>query len=265
MLKPAVSLLLYVACAVASSVASSQAHAACPSSANSSDFPESLVTSADSVGIESAWYDGATDRYSHGVLGDAIEPSILSVSVNTPCDVSVTLNTDHVFEDIAPRLADVDGEPGAEVVTVRSHRKKGAQIAIYALVDNSLQLLATTPYIGTANRWLAPVGIADFDNDGYTDIAFVDRPHLAKVLRVWSYQNGELVEVASSAGYSNHKIGQDFISGGIRNCGATTEMITADNQWTKVLATSLIDGELISKVVGEFKNTDSLSEALQCP
>jgi len=93
-----------------------------------------------------------------------------------------------VFEDIAPRLANLDGVPGNEIITIRSHQNYGAQVAVYQLADNTLKLLASTPYIGTSNRWLAPIGIADLNNDGDMDIAFVDRPHLAKVLRVTPQQ-----------------------------------------------------------------------------
>ncbi len=231
-----------------------------------SDFPESLVSTPNITGIQTAWYDGATDRYSHGVLGDAIEPSILSISTSTSCETSITLDAQHVFEDIAPRLADIDNNGTAEVITVRSHQNKGAQVAIYALsTENTLELLATTPYIGTANRWLAPVGIADFNNDGLTDIAFVDRPHLAKKLRVWSYKDSELKEIASKGGYSNHRIGEDFISGGIRQCNGTTEMITADAYWQRILSTKLINGKLLSEDIGIFNDTASLTAALQCP
>ena len=233
--------------------------------ASDSDFPGSLSQSTSDTGITSAWYDGATDRYRHGVLGDAIEPSVLSVSDQSGCGFSVELDTDHVFEDIETRLADVDKKPGVEVITIRSHQNKGAQLAIYALSkDKGLHLLASTPYIGTSNRWLAPVGIADFDNNGTVDIAFVDRPHLAKVLRVWSYTDGALTQTASNPGYSNHRIGEDYISGGVRHCDGKASMVTADASWQRVIETTLIDGQLVSRDVAPFENRDSLSRALKC-
>jgi hypothetical protein len=48
-----------------------------------------------------------------------------------------------------------------------------------------VRLLAATPHIGSANRWLAPIGAADLDGDGRVEIAYVDRPHLARTLRIW--------------------------------------------------------------------------------
>ena len=174
------------------------------------------------------------------------------------------LDAEHVFEDLAPRLANLDGKPGVEIVTIRSHQNYGAQIAVYQLANKKLQLLASTPYIGTANRWLAPVGIADFNNDGDIDIAFVDRPHLAKVLRVWTFRDNELVQIAKKSGYSNHKIGEDFISGGIKNCSDNISMITADAYWRRIVETKMLNNELVSEDIGAFTGTDSLTQATQC-
>ncbi len=232
-------------------------------SANS-DFPDSLTTTQSNTGIQTAWYDNATTRYTHGVLGDAIEPSKLVVTDQHGCARSLELDQSHVFEDLAPRLAEIDTAAGAEVVTIRSHRDYGAQIAIYQLTNNEVTLLTTTPYIGTSNRWLAPVGIADFNNDGDMDIAFVDRPHLAKMLRVWSYTDGKLNQIASKAGYSNHRIGEAFISGGIKTCQGITTMITADTNWERILETTLEGGKLASVSIGEFIDTSSLQDALDC-
>ncbi len=229
-----------------------------------SDFPESAAQSSSDTGIATAWYDGGTGRYRHGVLGDAIEPSILRVTSTAGCTYSVELGRPHVFEDIQTRLADIDQQPGDEVITIRSHQNYGAQIAIYQLTDGGLTLLTETPYIGTANRWLAPVGIADFNNDGDLDIAFVDRPHLAKTLRVWSYRDGELQQIASRSGYSNHRIGEDFISGGIKTCNNKTMMITADVGWSRILATVLENDELITQDIGPFEGAASFEQAMRC-
>lgn len=229
-----------------------------------SDFPESVAQSHSDTGIVTAWYDGGTGRYRHGVLGDAIEPSTLRVTSDAGCTHSVELGRPHVFEDIQTRLADIDQKPGNEVITIRSHQNYGAQIAIYQLGDSGLELFAETPYIGTANRWLAPIGIADFNNDGYMDIAYVDRPHLAKILRVWTYRDGELQEIASRSGYSNHRIGEDFISGGIKTCDGRTMMITADAGWRRILASTLEDDELTTSDIGPFDGTESMERALKC-
>lgn len=175
--------------------------------------------------ITSARYTAPTTRYAHAVLGDAIEYGALEL---THADGSTTLTTlpeVRVFEDLAPRLADLDGDGAPEVITVESHARRGARLAIHG----SDGLIAATPYIGRAFRWLAPLGAADLDGDGHMELAYVDRPHLAKTLRIWRWQDGTLHEVAQMPGVTNHRIGDAVIWGGIRDCGAGPEMVLADS------------------------------------
>lgn len=232
------------------------------------DFPESYTTSATGTSsIQSAWYDDATTRYAHGVLGDAIEAASLHAETNEGQLLSITLETTHVFEDIQPRLADLDGDGNDEIITIRSHNQKGGQIAVYGVTKttpNTLSLVASTPYIGQAYRWLAPIGIADFNNDGEMDIAYIDRPHLAQTLRVWSYRDGHLQQVAQTQGLTNHKIGHDYITGGVRYCGEDIAMVTVNSNWTRLIKTTFINGKLISQDIGPYSGTTSADTALSC-
>ncbi len=232
------------------------------------DFPDSFVTSdAAKSGIKTAWYDDATARYAHGVLGDAIEAGALHAKTTEGKTVSITLETAQVFEDIKPRLADIDGDGRNEIITIRSHNQKGAQIAVYGIMKetpNSLSLVASTPYIGQAYRWLAPVGIADFDKDGAMDIAYIDRPHLARILRVWSYRAGGLQQIAQKQGLTNHKIGNNFITGSVQRCGNKSSMITVDANWERLIKTSLQHGKLTSEDIGPYTGTASANAALNC-
>ncbi|MGB3409029.1 MAG: VCBS repeat-containing protein, partial [Jannaschia sp.] len=133
---------------------------------------------------------------------------------------------------------DVDGDGRAEIVAVRSSLTAGAQLVVYAEAPDgrSLDLLVATPYIGMRHRWLAPAAIADLDGDGRVEIAYIDRPHLTKTLRLWRYADGKLGEIGSLAGVTNHKIGETFISGGIRRCDGLPEIILASADWTRLLA-----------------------------
>ena len=232
------------------------------------DLPESVTfAGAEGEGVWAAWYGSATSRYGHGVLGDAIEGGALyayAEGAGNDCDlVGVTLDGAHVFEDTAPRLADLDGDGMAEIITVRSSLTQGAQLAIYAATGASLTLLATTPYIGRANRWLAPIGAADLDGDGHMEIAYIDRPHLARTLRIWRFANGDLTELAAATGLINHRIGEDFISSGLRDCGDGPEMLTANADWSRLIA-SRFDGTGITATdLGPYSAT-ALQTALSC-
>lgn len=233
-------------------------------------MPETLVRH-DGTGIYAAWYDNPTDRYGHGVLGDRFEPTTLTAysptAANTCRILGVTLDADHVFEDVAPRLQDLDGDGAAEIIVVRSHARLGAQLAVYGDAGDgmNLRLIAATPYIGQSSRWLAPVGAADLNGDGLMEIAFVDRPHLARILRVWTYfPDGRLEQIASLGGLTNHRIGEDFITGGIRDCGGTPEIVTADTGWSQVMITTLTgDNDLSSRAVAPYSE-EALRAALDC-
>lgn len=227
--------------------------------------PNSHDARADRGDIRWAGYSDATDRYGHGVLGDAIEAAGLRVEAGLqgPCDLAVLLPEHSVFEDTGPRIADLDGDGRNEVIVVETHRDLGAALAVYGLRDGALAKIAATPNIGRPFRWLAPVGIADLDGDGAVELAYVDRPHLAKTLRVWRFADGRLTEVAAQGGLTNHRIGEAFITGGIRDCGAGPEMITADARWRRVVATRFDGAELISLRLAPF-SADAVAAALAC-
>lgn len=219
----------------------------------------------DGTGMTRAWFDGPTRRYPHGVLDDDIEAGELwaEVPTSTGCArLSVILPETRVFEDLAPRLADLDGDGRAEIVVVESDRNLGARLAVYGGTDR-LDLLAATPFIGQPNRWLAPVGIADLDGDGAMDIAYIDRPHLARTLRIWRYSDGTLTEIAALEGLTNHRIGEDFISGGIRHCGQGPQIVTADANWTSVMITTLAAGRLTTTATAPY-SAGAMRDILGC-
>ncbi|MEP6020651.1 MAG: VCBS repeat-containing protein [Paracoccaceae bacterium] len=207
--------------------------------------------------------------YGHAVLGDTPEWDVLEVhwapgsAPEGTASVTRVNRKNHVFEDIAPRLVEVDGQPGLEIVVVRSSFSKGAQLVVYGVRDGELKILAETPYIGTRNRWLAPAAISDLDGDGHVELAFVDRPHLARTLRVWRFQNDSLKPVASMSGVTNHRIGEPFITGGVRICADGPEIITADARWSQIVATQLKNDTLVARALGAYSPA-KIKAALAC-
>lgn len=218
--------------------------------------------------ILDAWYDEPTTRYAHGVLGDAVEWGALVLRIDTcpGCallktrNATIRLPETRVFEDLAPRVVDLDRDGRNEVLVIESHQRKGARIAVYGPEG----LRAHGPYIGTRYRWLAPIGAMDFDGDGTVEIAYIDRPHLAKRLTLLRYAEGQMQVAATLDGFTNHRIGEDFISGGVRTCAGHPEMIVASADWARVVAVRYDGDGFQTQDLGRFSGPDSFARALRC-
>nr|WP_217355802.1 VCBS repeat-containing protein [Ruegeria arenilitoris] len=209
--------------------------------------------------IATARYTDPTTRYPHGVLGDQIEWGSIELTLSDGKRRSFTLPDHLVFEDLAPRVIDVTGDGLPEVIAVESDARQGARLALYGPQGR----MAATPHIGTRFRWLAPVGAADLNGDGIIEIAYVDRPHLAKTLRIWRFSDGRLTEIAALPGLTNHRIGEDFISGGLRTCNGQPELIVASADWRRIIAVRY-DGGWQTQDLGPLKNRQALMGALNC-
>jgi len=219
--------------------------------------------------IVAADYVSPTERYAHGVLGDKIEHAGLRVTLSSGAERTSIWSELVVFEDTMPRLVDLDGDGALEVITVESHELAGARLAIWGLdADDRLVKLAQNDFYGTPFRWLAIAGAADLDGDGNVEIAYVDRPHLAKRLMIWRYtpqQDGNrLALVAIQEGLTNHRIGENDIGGGLRNCDGVIEVVTANADWSRVMASRLVDGAVQTRDIGPHTGRASLDAALSC-
>ncbi len=171
-------------------------------------IPGGMVATAPGPGIAGAWYVEPTDRYDHGILGDRIEGGGLTVVDNQFHQATVSLDATQVFEDLTPRIADIDGDGRNDVVVIRTTIAAGAAIAVYSLgEDGTMREIASIAPIGTTHRWLNIAGIADFNGDGRLDIALVKTPHIGGRLEFWTLQGGRLVLLAAAEGFSNHAIG----------------------------------------------------------
>ncbi|MGJ8611687.1 MAG: FG-GAP repeat domain-containing protein [Octadecabacter sp.] len=234
-----------------------------------------LAGAAAAQQITGAEFAAPTDRYPHGVLGDGLEWGSLRISVGRSVgsedglfsgssDRTYSLDASEalVYEDLEPRLWDITGDGAPEVVVVQSHQQFGARLLVIGLENGVPAYLGEVPFIGTRFRWLSPVGAADFDGDGQIEVAFVDRPHLAKVLRIFEWDGTALVLDTEIGGLTNHRIGDAFISSGVRDCGDGPEMVTADGDWSDVMVTSF-EGAWVSRSVGAF-SASRLAATLAC-
>jgi hypothetical protein len=173
-------------------------------------LPDGATARFGSGNIRTAWYTAPTDRYGHGVLGDAIEAGALTVQTAKGARAELLLPESEVFEDITPRLADLDGDGNAEVITILSSLQKGSALAVYSLRADKLFLKARTPFIGQSNRWLNIAGIADYGSG--VSVALVRTPHIGGELQFWILSNNKLTRIAALQGFSNHFIGSRALS-----------------------------------------------------
>lgn len=219
---------------------------------------------AASAEITSAHYIDPTEAYGHNALADGEYGALEITTSDNVMDLSYE---DAVFEDTEPRLYDFDGDGSPEVVSVLSSFEYGSSIQIFTELAGTVIPLGGSSAIGEPHRWMAIAGIADFDNDGASEIAFVDRPHLAKILRFlevrrdgrkWIFTpDGEV------AGLTNHHLGSGVIEGGLRDC-SQPEVVTADAGWARIMVTSFDGSAYVSRDVGPYAGADSLEAALDC-
>ena len=169
-------------------------------------LPDAVVVEGNN-NIAKAWLIEPTRRYAHGVLGDEIEAAGIQVVLSTGQEFIFRLNDDSVFEDRYPRLADLDGDGADEIVVVHSYLDRGAALAVLEVDEQGFRIAAESRPIGSANRWLNPVGAGDLTGDGKIEIAAILMPHLDGSLVLYRYHGGGLRQLFRGGRYSNHSIG----------------------------------------------------------
>lgn len=186
------------------------------------EAPRKAIASSrmQTAGPITVFLSGPRSDYRHAVLGDAVEAGevtiiekqaltgVSSQPRSVPTKVAtVSSGSDAVFEDLEPRLVDLDQDGTPEILVVKSYLDKGAALAVIGKRDGEWRIVAETPPIGEAQRWLNPAAVSDFDGDGKPDIALVRTPHLTGVLQIWAWSEGKLALKHQAEGYANHAIG----------------------------------------------------------
>ncbi len=221
----------------------------------------SLMIAAPALGqsaqITQAWYDKDTDIYGHRIMGSIAEHLRLNARLADGTVVRLDLGAggapSHVFEDMEPRLADMNGDGQIDLVLIETDITAGAALAIYGLKSGKLVKLAETPHIGMPNRWLAPIGVGDFNGDGKMDVGYIDRPHLARMLRIWTYEDNALTEIGRARKLTNHRIGDEFITGGVRTCNGQDEMLMVTDDWDRIVLARFEGAELRLRALGRYR------------
>jgi hypothetical protein len=169
-------------------------------------LPDGLMAERRSGDIRRAWYIEPTERYAHGILGDAIEAGALAAIDHNGNPHVFKLPPDQVFEDLTPRLVDLDDDGSTEIVTIRSSQTGGAAIAIYGLRSGQLVELGASSENGRPNRWLNIAGVVGTEQG--LVLYGVRTPHIGGRLFSLTYDGKTVTErndIASDL--SNHVIG----------------------------------------------------------
>ena len=216
-------------------------------------LPErALTVSPDSTVY--AQYALPTERYGHGILGDRIEAQQLVVAFNSQI-YEYTLEADYVYEDIRPRLYDIDNDGTLEIITIRTHIRHGAGIAIYKLDNQQLTEYARVAEIGTPYRWLNIAAIADLDHNGSVEIVWVETPHIGGMLKVATISPGTLIGSSIDGQYSNHSSGDRNLCLSTMTDHNTLKVLYVPNQnrtaihGFKLVADTLVRVDIIEQMV----------------
>jgi hypothetical protein len=224
------------------------------------------VPAAGEWAVVGAEFIEPTMRYDHAILGDAVEYGAMRVSVTDGAGkrgratTVIRLPDSRVFEDLAPRIADLNGDGANEIFVVETDLALGASLAVY----DAYGIVARTPFLGQTHSWLGPVGAADLDGDGRVEIAYIETPHRGRTLKLVRLSAERLVPVAQLGGLTNHRIGDAFIQGGIASCGQSQVIFTADADWSNVMATRFDGTTLTTEAVAPYSSPDGLLDAVDC-
>ena len=175
-------------------------------------LPDADIDTADLTGDgtdELVLLTEPTERYRHGVLGDAVEAaSVSAFDAETVKPIaSYTLPETYVFEQrrVLPfNLEDRDG-----LLATRSSEQSGAGVVLLRLEDNELHLSAEAQPIGAGFRWLNL--FAARDGAAYA----VRTPHIGGPFERYTLVEGSLEVEQYDLGVTNHTLGSRNLDLGV--------------------------------------------------
>ena len=179
-----------------------------PQKAPNGALPDGFIGTSNKGDIRKAWYGQPTDRYGHGVLGDGIEGGSLVVETAEGTLLEFNLPEDQVFEDLTPRIHDLDFDGANEVVTIRASQTGGAAVVVYGIRDGALVEVAKSAENGQRNRWLNVAGILPEPAKAQSTIYFIRTPHINGRLNALVVGQGAVQDIDLKMNdFSNHVIG----------------------------------------------------------
>lgn len=190
---------------------------------------------------------GGTDRYAHGVLGDAIEASAIAwVDLCTGATGRIEVDVPDVIEGTAPMLADVDDDGEPEVLVTLANADDGARLAAFEF-DGTL--VGASEPIGQGNRWRNQLAVGPFGPQGETEIIDVRTPHIGGTVQAFRLARadgiGRLALVAASAPeFTSHVIRSRNLDMGVAvdaDDDGRPDVLVASSDRTRIVALSRVE------------------------
>ncbi|MBU1040358.1 MAG: hypothetical protein KKF77_04575 [Proteobacteria bacterium] len=195
--------------------------------------------------LASARYAEPVERYGHFAPGRPHEYARVEAETTAGVKLTLTLPQDDVFEDVAPRLVRLTAAGPAFLLAIVSNRATGSALALLGADNGRLVMVARSAPTGKARRWLNPVGVADLDGDGVSEIAAVLTPHIGGTLKVYRREGRILKELAALPGFSNHIYGTPELRlSAIATLGGRARLLVPDAARTALRVVELRDGRL---------------------
>jgi hypothetical protein len=150
---------------------------------------------------------GATARYPHGVLGDTLEASSVSVVETRPTVrviSTIRLPDDTVVEGLSPMWTDVDGDGTNEILVTLSNASEGARLAVF---NDDGTTKALGPPVGLGSRWRHQIAAGPFGPSGEYEVVDVLTPHIGGRVEFFGLHGDRLNLAGRADAYMSHVIG----------------------------------------------------------
>jgi endonuclease YncB( thermonuclease family) len=148
-----------------------------------------------------------TTGYDHGVLGDRVEATSISLIETAPAPRvarRIEIPSPGVVEGIAPIWADLTSDGRREIIVTLSDAEVGARLAVYSQAGEQL---AVGPAIGRGHRWRHQLAVAPFGPSGDLELADVMTPHIGGIVEFFQPAGDRLKLMSQTSGYSSHTLG----------------------------------------------------------
>jgi hypothetical protein len=185
-----------------------------------------------------------SDRYAHGVLGDSLEATAITLIETKPSPrvlSIIPISPPDVIEGISALWTDINADGEREIIVTLSNDREGARLAVFR-EDGSL--LAQGASVGTAFRWRHQLLVAPFGEANDRLLAVVRTPHIGGVLEFYRLNGSRLEIVAERPGISTHSIGSrnlHMAQAGDFDEDGYVELLAPDQSHTRLGIVSLDD------------------------